>query len=82
MMGIKIFAKRGTREQARGGLNFFLPITILFHQCNDKNIYQQFYCCLCYIFDIVYIVIFFLCFYTILQIEYNCNILYTNCIHL
>ena len=32
--------------------NFFWHITILFHQCNNKNtIYQQFYCCLCYIFS-------------------------------
>ena len=23
---------------------------ILFHVCNNKNIYQQFYCCLRYIF--------------------------------
>ena len=32
------------------GLIFFLLITILIHQCNDKNISQQFYCCLRYIF--------------------------------
>ena len=36
--------------QARGGLDFFLHITILFNQCSDKNIiYQQFYCGLRYI---------------------------------
>ena len=38
--------------QARGGWNFsFCHITILFHQCNNKKIiYQEFYCCLRYIF--------------------------------
>ena len=32
-------------------VDFFLHIAILFHQCNNKNvIYQQFFCCLHYIF--------------------------------
>ena len=45
-MDIKIFLKG-----PEVGLIFFLHITILFHQCNDKNIiYQQFYCCLRYTF--------------------------------
>ena len=51
MMDIKNFLKGwGGGKQAGGRLNFFIHITILFYQCNDKNIYQQFYCCLRYIF--------------------------------
>ena len=48
----------------RGGLIFFLHITILFHQCNAKNIiYQQFYCCLRYIFYIQFILLCFVVFF-------------------
>ena len=39
MMDIKIFTNRGAEEW----MNFFLHITILFHQCNNKYIYQQFF---------------------------------------
>ena len=40
---LKIFHWGGTRGQAWGGWIFFLRISILFHQCNNKNItYQQF----------------------------------------
>ena len=46
---IKKIVKGGSWGAGRGC--FFLHITILFHQCNDKNIiYQQFYCCLRSIF--------------------------------
>ena len=44
---------------AGGRWIFFLHIIILFHQCNNKNIYQQFYCCLRYIFYTGNIVVFF-----------------------
>ena len=47
MMDIKTFLKEG--QGAWGGM-FFLRITILVQQYNDKNIYQQFYCCLRYKF--------------------------------
>ena len=53
MMDINIFTNGG------GGIFFtyyymisifFLHITIWFHQCYNENTYQQFYCCLRYIF--------------------------------
>ena len=54
MMDIKYFTNGG----ARGLWIFFLHITILFHQCNHKNIiYQLFYCCLHYIFYTGHIVV-------------------------
>ena len=56
MMDIKIFTNGldGWRW-----VDFVLHITILFHQCNNKNImYQLFYCCLRYIFYTVNIVVF------------------------
>ena len=51
-MDIKKILKGGARGAGPGASYFFfLHITILFHQCNDKNIiYQQFYCCLSHIF--------------------------------
>ena len=50
-MDIKIFTNGGAEGLAGAGGFYFLHVTILFHQCNNKKIiYQQFYCCLRYIF--------------------------------
>ena len=51
-MDIKIFLQLGGGGEPDVMVKiFFLHITLLFHQCNDKNIiYQQFYSCLRYIF--------------------------------
>ena len=58
-MDINFFLKGGGQEGGSGvGYFFFTYYSLLIfflhiHQCNDKNIiYQQFYCCLRYIFYI------------------------------
>ena len=49
-MDIKIFTNGGGGQGSRPEADFFLHITILFHQYNTINIiYQQFYCFLRYI---------------------------------
>ena len=60
-MDIKKFLEGGgPGGWARGWLIFFLHITILFHQYNDKNIIcEQFYCCLHYIFYTQFILLCF-----------------------
>ena len=59
MSDINIFTNGGVQGAGRGQVDFFLRITKLFHQCDNKNIiYQQFYCCLRYILHIVNIVVF------------------------
>ena len=49
----------GGRRAGQGWVDFFLLISILFHQCNNENIYQQFYYYLRFIFYTLILILHF-----------------------